>query len=147
MGEFLGPLAVVATLFYLALQIRQNTLVSKADMTKDLFLASRSALLDVSGNPELAKIYAEIQGFEDKDFSKRRTFFQSFFRLYELQFSMKSQGLLDENIAQSYMLVIRMWVGSKLFDEYWKVSQHGFNDDFRAYVDEQRKIVAEKVPI
>jgi hypothetical protein len=31
-GEILGALAVVATLFYLARQIRHNTIVARADM-------------------------------------------------------------------------------------------------------------------
>ena len=41
MGEILGAAAVVLTLFYLGVQIRQNTKVSRAQISKDMFLATR----------------------------------------------------------------------------------------------------------
>jgi hypothetical protein len=141
-GEIVGAATVVATLFYLAIQIRQNTKVSRADMTKDLYLASRSALLDLSGNKELATIWAQIRDFKDQDSARRYTFYQSFFRLYELQFNLSTQGLLDDKIAESYMLVIRMFATTGHFDEYWNTAQGEFHDDFVRYVNEQRKIAA-----
>jgi len=141
-GEILGAIAVVATLFYLAIQIRQGTKVSRANMTKDLYLASRSALLDLSGNRELANTWAQIRDFDDRELAKRYTFYQSFFRLYELQFNLAAQGLLDDKIAESYMLVIRVFAKTAHFDEYWSVAQAEFHDDFVKYVNEQREIAA-----
>ena len=41
-GEIVGATAVVITLGYLAVQIRQSTRVAQADMTKDVFPASRA---------------------------------------------------------------------------------------------------------
>jgi len=111
-------------------------------MTKDLFLASRSAVMDLSGNPELARIFADIRGFDDSDFSRKYTFYQSFFRLYELQFILARQGLLDEHIARSYELIIRMWARTASFESYWEIAQHEFNDDFSSYVNKQRNSVA-----
>jgi hypothetical protein len=142
-GEIVGAITVVATLFYLAVQIRQSTKVSRADMTKDLFLASRSALLELSGNEQLAGIWAQIRGFEDRDFARRYTFYQSFFRLYELQFNLSAQGLLDDKIAESYMFVIRMFAATEHFDDYWRIAQSEFHDDFAKYVNEQRAITAD----
>ncbi len=42
-GEIFGALAVVATLFYLTRQNHQSTKVARANLSKDLFLTSRSA--------------------------------------------------------------------------------------------------------
>ncbi len=141
-GEIIGALAVVATLFYLAFQIRQNTKVTRADMTKDLLLASRSAILEISSNPLLTKTYTQIRDFDDPDITSRYTFYASFFRLYELQFSLSGQGFLDENIIQSYKLIIKMFVATKYFEEYWVVAQHEFHEDFANYVNEQRRAIA-----
>ncbi len=60
-------------------------------------------------------------------------------RLLWIQFNLASQGLLDEHIAQSYILVIRMFAGTSYFEEYWAIAQHEFHDDFAEYVNEQRK--------
>jgi hypothetical protein len=138
-GEIVGAVAVVATLFYLARQIRQNTRMSRAEMTKDLMLASRSAILDLASNDKLAEIWAEIRDFENDDAARRYTFYQSFFRLYELQFNLSKQGLLDGSIAASYTLVIRMFTQTKHFDEYWSAARGQFHEGFAAYVDEQRE--------
>lgn len=138
-GEILGALAVVVTLFYLAIQIRENTRVTRAEMTKDLYLASRAAILDLTSNDELARLWAEIREFDDKDAARRYTFYQSFFRLYELQFTLANQGLLDENIATSYTRIIQMFARTRYFDEYWSEAQSEFNDAFAAHVDAQRE--------
>ena len=71
------------------------------------------------------------------------TFHQSFFRLYELQFNLSAQGLLDDKIAESYMLVIRMFAATEHFDEYWRIAQSEFHDDFAKYVNEQREIAVD----
>ena len=111
-------------------------------MTKDLMLASRSAILDLASNDKLAEINFEIRDFENEDVARRYMFYQSFFRLYELQFNLSNQGLLDDSIATSYMLVIRMFTQTKHFDEYWSAARGQFHDVFAAYVDEQRELAS-----
>jgi hypothetical protein len=139
-GEILGALGVVVTLVYLARQIRQNTRVSRADMTKDLYLASRSAILDLASNDRLAELWADIRSFESADEARRYSFYQSFFRLYELQFNLAGQGFLDDSIARSYMLVIRMFGRTEHFDAYWRIAQNEFHEEFVEYVNEQIEI-------
>ncbi len=140
-GEVVGAIAVVATLFYLAFQIRQNTQMSRASMTKDLMLASRAAIMDNASNDRLADIWAEIRGdFDDVDAARRYSFYQSYFRLYELQFNLSKQGLMDQTISTSYELVIRMFTQTKHFDQYWSIARSQFHEDFAAYVDSQREV-------
>ena len=139
-AEIVGAMGVIASLIYLAIQIRQSTKVSRAEMTKDLYLASRTAIMDIASNDALAKISTEIRQFENEDVMRRNMFYQSFFRLYELQFNLKNQGLLDDDIARSYALIIQMWAKTIFFDEYWSRHRGEFNEAFAGYVDEQLKI-------
>jgi hypothetical protein len=140
-AEIVGAVGVILSLLYLALQIRQNTKVARAETTKDLYLASREAILEIAANDELAKIWTEIRDFENIDAARRYAFYQSFFRLYELQFHLAGQKLLDEGIAQSYMLIIRMFAGTEYFADYWAIARNEFNCRFTEYVDEQVKFV------
>ena len=139
-GEIIGALAVVITLFYLARQVKHSTRMARAEMTKDLYLASRTAIMDVAASDRLAEIWADIRPFEDEAAARRHTFYQSFFRLYELQFNLANQGLLDAGIATSYVLVIRMFARTRHFDAYWAGARGEFHEDFAAYVDEQIRI-------
>ena len=136
-GEVVGAAAVVISLLYLAIQIRQSTKVSRAEMTKDLYLASRTAIMDIASNDELARISTEIRQFESEELMRRNMFYQSFFRLYELQYNLKTQGLLDDDIARSYALIIQMWARTIYFEEYWARHRGEFNEAFASYVDQQ----------
>jgi hypothetical protein len=140
-GEILGAIAVVATLFYLTKQIHQSTKVARANLSKDLFLTSREAIWDLAANPELTEIFAEIRGYEDLDETRRTMFFQSFFRLYEVVFTLHREGLVDDGIYESYLTMIRVFAASKHFDAYWSVTRRQFHSEFRAYVDEQRAMI------
>ena len=136
-AEIVGAAGVIASLIYLAVQIRQNTKVARAETTKDLYLASREAILEIAANEDLAKIFNEIRAFESVDFTRRYAFYQSFFRLYELQHNLAEQDLLDANIAQSYNLIIRMFAGTPFFPEYWERARGEFNEVFARFVDDE----------
>ena len=136
-AEIVGAIGVIASLIYLAVQIRQSTKVSRAEMTKDLYLASRTAIMDIASSESLARISAEIREFESVDLMRRNMFYQSFFRLYELQYNLKTQGLLDDDIARSYALIIQMWARTIYFEEYWARHRGEFNEAFASYVDQQ----------
>ena len=56
LGEFVSSIGVIATLIYLATQIRQNTKVARADMSKDLMLTSRSAIWELAANQPFAPV-------------------------------------------------------------------------------------------
>lgn len=141
-AEIVGASGVIASLIYLAIQIRQSTKVSRAEMTKDLYLASRSAILDIASNDALARISTEVRQFESEDLMRRNMFYQSFFRLYELQYNLHCQGLLDADIARSYALIIQMWAKTIYFDEYWSRHRGEFNESFADYVDAQAEKAA-----
>ena len=135
-GEILGAIAVVATLFYLANQIRHSTAQARAGMTKDLFLATRSATLEVASNPELGQIMADIRGNE-VGLQRQDMFYQSFFRLYEIVVTLYNQGFVDSGIYESYVATIRMFCGTEPFEEYWEMNRQTFQLEFRDFVEAQ----------
>jgi len=51
--------------------------------------------LQIASNDELTKIRTDIRNFESEDIARRYAFYQSFFRLYELQYHLAGRDLLD----------------------------------------------------
>jgi hypothetical protein len=135
-GEILGVIAVVVTLIYLAIQIRHSTAQARASMTKDLFLATRSATFEIAGNPELGQIMAEIRGNEI-GLQRQDMFYQSFFRLYEIVVTLFNQGFVDRGIYESYVATIRMFCATEPFEDYWARNRQIFQEEFRAFVEAQ----------
>jgi len=141
-AEIVGAAGVIASLVYLAFQIRMSTKVSRAEITKDLYLASRTAIMDIASNETLARISTDIRQFESVELMQRNMFYQSFFRLYELQYNLAHHGLLDQDIARSYSLIIQMWAKTIYFNDYWTKHRGEFNEAFAVYVDEQVESLA-----
>jgi hypothetical protein len=135
--EIIGAIGVIASLIYLSIQIKQSNKVAKAEITKDLYLASRQVIMELASNDNLSEIWADVKEFDDEEWAKKYAFFQSFFRLYELQHILNEQGLLEENMAISYSLIVQMFAGTKDFPQYWSMAQKEFNPDFVNYVTEQ----------
>ena len=137
-GEFVAAIATLVTLAYLALQIRHNTRVARAELTKDLFLASRTALLDIAGNESLARIAApNLDGEQEIEAFRAYQLTNSFFRLYELYFNLAQQGLLDDSIGASYEKVIRLFVRSESFSAWWQEAREAeYQGTFATHIDE-----------
>ena len=135
--EIIGAAGIITSLIYLSIQINQSNKVAKAEITKDLYLASRQVIMEFASNDNLAEIWTEMKKFESEDEAKRYAFYQSFFRLYELQHILNKEGLLEENMAISYGLMVKMFSNTEWFPEYWKGAQKEFNPDFVSYVEEQ----------
>ena len=145
LGELIAAIATVATLAYLAVQIRQSAKVARAQLAKDILLASRSALLEIAANEQLAEIAAEsfvstvdtnAIGPEEVMAVRKAEFFNSFFRLYELYFNLYRQGLLDEHMENSYDKVIGLFAKSETFLQWWRRAQvTEYHGKFADHVD------------
>lgn len=138
--EIIGAAGIIASLIYLSIQINQSNKVARAEITKDLYLASRQVIMEFASNDNLSEIWTEMRNFENEDLARRYAFYQSFFRLYELQHILNKQGLLEENMAISYGLIVRMFSKTDWFPDYWKNAQKEFNPEFVKYVEKQISI-------
>ncbi len=138
--ETIGAAGIIASLIYLSIQINHSNKVARAEITKDLYLASRQVIMELASNDNLSEIWTEMRKFESEDIARRYAFYQSFFRLYELQHILNKQGLLEENMAISYALIVRMFSRTEWFSDYWEKAQKEFNPDFVNYVEEQISI-------
>ena len=134
--EFIGAVGVIASIIFLAIQVRISTKVAKAEISKDMFLASREAIMNLASDENLGKIWTEIGEFESEEAARKWSFYQSFFRLYELEYSLEKQDLVNESLTESYVLVIKMFGNTKDFKPYWQRAKSTYNKEFADYVDE-----------
>ena len=133
--DLISAIGVIASIIYLAIQVNLSTKVAKAELTKDLMLASREAIMNISSDENLGKIWTEIGNFETEDAARKWTFYQSFFRLYELEYNLSQKDLLDESISKSYILVIKMFGSTKDFPDYWKRAKGTYDSKFVEFVN------------
>ena len=132
-GEFIGGIGVIASLIYLAGQIRMNTKTVRASNFGDL-LTVHSEFVSIRTDPELASLY--LRGLDD--FVGLNTVDQMRFSGLESHminavyraWNLHEQGLLDDNMweMQAHSMVahlenpgVRLW---------WEANQHWWHAKF-----------------
>ena len=138
-GEIVGAMAVVATLVYLAIQIRQNTAQNKAashqaisDSLNEInFLFAKSA--DVS---ELwLKGMQDRVGLTDGQRWQFDAMARAYFHVCETMFVQAELGAGDRGIMvaeERGMKIVLAMPGGR---EWWMENPFGFSEEFREYVD------------
>jgi hypothetical protein len=138
-GEFIGGIAVVVSLIYVALQIRQNTktirgstLQQNTDFWGDMFLQL--------AHPELAKVFAiGMQGRADIApiiFTQFSFIARSMFLGLENQYFQYRNGILDPDSYLGYEKIIQTQIlAYRGFRIYWEQYHFFYSPAFISHID------------
>lgn len=137
-GEFVGAIAVVLTLFYLAIQIRQNTKATRKQSVRDAMEFIYSSSGPLIGDQQLAEIY--LKGM--KDFNSLQAAEQIRFHYLcttRLQAAQTADALLEDDMQQSREWVSRMMRNAG-FRTWWiERGQYVVNPEFRLFCEDLRR--------
>jgi hypothetical protein len=138
-GEFIGGIAVVASLIYLAVQIRINTKTVRASNFGDLPTAS-SEFGNMTADPEIAALY--VRGLDDfvglsaedklRFHGILRHLFNSFYRAWYLH----QQNLLDDSMRENQARAAATNFVNPGVRQWWEANQHWWPSEFREFVRE-----------
>ena len=144
LGELIAAIATVATLIYLAIQIRGNTLVSKAEARRASRDSANPASLAVAQDGELARIF--LAGLSEPTKLNPEEWARFSFLLGQLLTASAgvhdeiSAGVLSDELPFNQEFMIRMYLGTPGGRKFWSQFGLGYSKDFREHVD---RIVAE----
>jgi hypothetical protein len=144
-GELLGVFAIVASLIYLALQLRQRTKLIRLSTLHHISSLYVSVMDMHSHNQEASDLW--FKGLNDFDNLNQgqRTRFMIFMgatmRILNEQFYQWQEGALDKQIWQGMKGPIDDIAQHSGFKAYWEIRCHQFSESFQEYVDESIKRV------
>ena len=146
-GEFIGGIAVVVSLIYLASQIRQNSRLLKVSTTAALATSDIEFSKLLIADSELHRIYEE--GLADRDSlpeTERRRFdmfLNMMMRAFKRDYYFAQDGAINDSVwqgeKQSHLMMLlqpgaRQWWGA--FDQRSGTQMSSwYGDEFRDYVD------------
>jgi hypothetical protein len=139
LGELLGSVAVLVTLIYLALQMRQNTMAIAAQLDA----ARIGAVMTVNSlpitSPELAEaLAADLVEPEPLD-ELLLAYWDTSIGQMQWQFSHARRGLVPSwNETGASFLVSRNFHRFRSYGEYWERRKEFLQPDFVEWVEEQR---------
>jgi len=139
LGEFVGAIAVIGSLIYVAVQIQQNTKAVRISSAQAHLEVWNDVVSNFCQSSELASIYNRgLQGISELTPPERVQFFAQLgliFRYYESSYLQREEQALDDKLwegLQETMIDTLYYKGSK---EWWERRRHWFYKEFKEMVD------------
>ena len=138
-AQIVAAIGVVASLFYLAAQIRQNT-KSQRSVVVDSLTSSLIALLGPqAADPSLTRSFAtaveDWQGATEEDRSRAAATLFTLFKLFENAWFQQRQGTLDREQWEGWDLYIRVYFHRPGVQVWWSDRKAMFAAGFRKYIE------------
>jgi hypothetical protein len=140
-GEFVAAVAVVISLIYLAVQIRQNTESLHAATFQDIIREGNVFLRDLSVHPELARIWRSgldsLESLSADDRARFHYLILSFYRRVENVYQQSRRRLMHDDdtrgpLASSFDALARP--GARA---WWEANAFRFSPVMQEYVRER----------
>ena len=140
-GELIGGIAVIITLIYLSVQIRQNTKAVRSSALETS--ASRSMEISklVAGTDEIATVVMAFTGKDDLDeFERFRLSFVYWivFRSYEVTIALSKEGYIRASRHEGTINNLSIWTSISYFDDWWESAKLSFSDDLKVAVEDAK---------
>lgn len=137
-GELVGGLAIIISLIYVGLQIRQSTLASKAEAHRaytDNYISVMTPML----RPDFSDIYWRgrdgLENLEGREIAEFLTYINMVLRYFESYYIQKSEGTFESRIFKGWshtMIDLFAYKGAK---EALKIRKHQYDAEYIAYLE------------
>ncbi len=140
LGEFVGAFAVVATLLYVGLQVRQNTKAVRGAAAHNATQSLQSWYVAIATNPQAAHVFR--RGMSDPSALSEDDAFVYLMNVhsamlgYQNVFFLGTEGTLDASLYLAMSATMVAVVPTPGFQWYWKQRADFFTPEFRVFVEE-----------
>ena len=143
-AQIVAAIGVVASLFYLAVQIRQNTKSQRSVVVDSLTSSLINLLGPQSADPDLTRSFASAvedwDGASVEDRSRAAATLFTLFKLFENAWFQQRQGTLDREHWEGWDLYIRVYFHRPGVQAWWADRRGMFGAGFRNYVGATKPI-------
>ena len=147
-GELVGAIATVATLIYLAIQVRQNTKALSSQTFQQISAQMGQNIETITTNSELAEILVKaMTGVEDLTPIERmrlQGIFVMSMRRIEAVYVHCQLGSIENELAEGFELSLLPLLTTTEGSRWWKTAQTTFHKSFVAHV--QRRLESGELP-
>lgn len=138
-AELIGAIAVILTLVYLALQIRQNTAALRSTATHGAHEQAAEVYRTLATDSELAAIYltgiANPDELTESEMAKFISFMMYASFNYQNWFLQTKEQLMDDALVASWSQVISMVSNTPGFQYFWEQRGFVYSPEYRQFVD------------
>jgi len=139
-GELVGGFAIILSLVYVGLQIRQSTQASRA-VTSQSFSSQFTELNLQITRADFHDIWwrglCGLKNLQGSEMAAFMAFLSAIMLMWESFFLQKQDGTFEAQIFDSWLVHVIDLFGNEGVREYWAIRKHGFTAEFVEFLDEQ----------
>ena len=138
-GEFVGAIGVVATLAYLAVQIRQNTRATHAASHHAVTDSLNLGNIAMAQDAELAQIWvtgcSDRGSLTDAERNRLDMLLLAYFHVFDSLFYAARKGAGEQSLLRAEEPGFSHLLGLPGVREWWDQNPYGLSQEFRSYMD------------
>ena len=138
LGEFVGSIAVILTLLYFAIQLRQNTQAQKTNVRESMARAAQAGIMARAVNEEFSAVVFKANSNQPLDEFERfrvRNYAVAILRGFENNYLNYSDGLYTDEQWDGYRLLITSNLELSYFREAWEEMRPYATTSFTTEID------------
>jgi len=138
-GEMVGAIAVVVSLIYVGVQLRQNTLATRVITSQAFVQIHHAAITPIVQEPAFRDIYwrglAGVSNLHGSELAAFGAFTGDLIRAWESFYFQWKAGAFEEQIWSGWLRQYRDLFAYLGIQEEWKIRRDYFSDEFREFVE------------
>lgn len=136
LAEVIGVLLVIASLIYVAKQLRQTTEALYAQSRQSVLNSSQAELFALMNDSALAQSFAEGQDLSADENVRLHLYLSALVRAREFSWLQFRNGQIDETQWATELVVMQNVLGTKRTRRWWdKMGRYTFGAEFTNFVD------------
>ncbi len=138
-AELIGIAAIVASLVFVALEIRQNTKATRSATLQAISEQSMASSFAVAGNADIRNAWHTMNIGQEPTTDEKiilNTMYTAFIRVQENRYFQQKIGVIDGEMLQAFGTKGRAY-RRPFFRQYWSNNKDYYTPGFREYVERE----------
>lgn len=136
LAEIVGVLLVVASLIYVAKQLRQNTDAIRAQSRQSVLAASQAELFATLEEPSITLNIGSSGPLSKEEQVSASSYLFAIFRAREFAWLQYNNGVIDDAQWSTELAVLLFFIDSHRVRDWWtNIGQAAFGNEFATFVD------------
>jgi hypothetical protein len=136
LGELVAAVAVVITLVYLTIQVRQGNNLVRAQTRQSMMEQTRAELYKLIDEPSILYCFSKEEALTPDEKAKFTSWLAAAMRQREYEWSQYRNGVIDRATWETYQRLIPHLVGTQRALKWWQKSTQFFEPGFVKSVNE-----------
>lgn len=138
-GELLGSLGVLLSLFYLAIQIKRNTEAERTSTYQKVVSDFGVFNQTMAASPDLLNLFVEgMERFENRSTEEKARLSQMFFlcfHYFENMYYQQRKGYMEQEVWMGWKRLMLAYFARPGFQQWWAMRRGAFSESFAIFLE------------